>query len=140
MDVSDYSTNHPMCYGNGTVEEFANCIVEQTKDNIKIDSPHTRENRIYYQTIMPSFLPEDGSIGFNETTATIMNITFNTKTSFSVWFMDRNFAFATLNPSIAPRVDLTIKEPGLTIYIYLKVKRKYWIIEPNLHFILFMGV
>ena len=89
-----------MCYGNETVEHFANCIVEHSKDNIKMDKPHTRKDRILYETVLPSFLPEDGSIGFSETTATIMNISFHTNTSFNVWFMDRNFAFPTLNPSI----------------------------------------
>ena len=132
MDVSAYSTNQPMCHGNGTVEEFANCIVEHTKDNIKMDNPHTRGNRIYYENVMPSLLPEDGSIGFNETTATIMSITFNTKTTFSVWFMDRNFAFLTLNPSITPREDLAIKEPGVTIYIFLKVREKLSFINGQL--------
>ena len=113
-----------MCYGNQTVGEFANCIVEHTKDNIKMDKPHTRENRVNYVNVLSSFLPEDGSIGFSETTATNMNISFNTNTSFSVWFMDRNFAFATMNPSIIPRETLDVKEPGVVVFIYLKVREK----------------
>ena len=115
-----------MCYGNETVEQFANCIVEHSKDNIKMDKPHTREDRILYETVLPSFLPEDGSIGFSETTATIMNISFHTNTSFNVWFMDRNFAFPTLNPSIVPRESLEINQPGAIIFIYLKVRRRYY--------------
>ena len=121
VDLSDYKDLQPMCFGNETVEEFANCIVEHTKNNIKMDNPHTRANRVYYENVMPSFLPEDGAIGFNETTATLMNISFNTNTSFTVWFMDRNFAFSTLNPSISPRAALDINQPGVVIFIYLKV-------------------
>ena len=124
MDLSDYIYPGPICYGNVTVEEFADCIVEHTKDNIKMDKPHTRENRIYYENVIPSFLPEDGSIGFNETTSATMSIIFNTKTSFTVWLMDRNFSFSTLNPSIAPREELKIKQHGLVIYIFLKVREK----------------
>ena len=125
MDVADYKDSQPMCNrnGNGTVEEFANCIVEHTVDNIKMDKPHTREDRIYYENVMPSFLPVDGSIGFNATTATSMNITFTTNTTYSVWFMDRNFAFSTINPSISPRETLAIVDSGVLIFIFLKVRK-----------------
>ena len=129
VDLSDYKDRQPMCHGNETVEEFANCIVEHTKDNIKMDNPHTRSNRVYYENVMPSFLPEDGAIGFNETTATLMNISFSTNTSFTVWFMDRNFAFSTLNPSISPRAALDINQPGVVIFIYLKVREKLSLIK-----------
>ena len=97
-----------------------------TKANLKIDKPHTRADRIYYENVIPSFLPDDGSIGFNDTAATSLNISFTTNTSsYSVWFMDRNFAILTLNPSISPRESLLIKEPGVIIYIFLKVSGKY---------------
>ena len=125
VDVSDYSSRLPMCNVNLTVEEFANCIKEHTKANLNMDKPHTRADRIYYENVMPSFLPDDGSIGFNETTATSLNISFTTNTSYSVWFMDRNFAILTLNPSISPRESLLIKESGVIIYIFLKVSGKY---------------
>ncbi len=125
VDLADYKDMQPMCNGNETVEEFANCIDEHTVNNIKMDKPHTRANRIYYVNVMPSFLPVDGSIGFNETTATSIYITFTTNTTYSVWFMDRNFAFSTLNPSISPRETLAIKEPGVLIYIFLKVKERH---------------
>ena len=46
MDVAAYKDSQPMCNGNETVEEFANCVVENTVDNIKMDKPHTREDRI----------------------------------------------------------------------------------------------
>ena len=125
-----------MCYGNETVEEFAKCTVEHTIDNIKMDKPHTRENRIYYENVVSSFLPEDGSIGFSETTALTMNISFHTNTSFSVWLMDRNFAFATMNPSITPRETLEINQPGVVFFIYLKVKEHVMILyKSGLNFI-----
>ena len=124
VDLADYSSGQPMCNGNKTVDEFANCIVENTKANLKMDKPHKRTNKIYYENVMPLFLPDDGSIGFNESTAASLNISFTTNTSYSVWFMDRNFAFATLNPSISPRETLLIKDSGVVIFIYLKVKRK----------------
>ena len=123
MDLSDYKVSQLICNGNETVEEFSNCIVEHTVDNIKMDKPHKRENIIFYENVVPSFLPVDGSIGFNETTATSMNITFTTNTTYSVWFMDRNFAFGTLNPSISPRETMTIKDSGVLIYIFLKVRK-----------------
>ena len=49
VDVADYKDSQPMCNrnGNGTVEEFANCIVEHTVDNIKMDKPHKRAYRIW---------------------------------------------------------------------------------------------
>ena len=124
VDLADYSSGQPMCNGNITIDEFANCIEENTKANLKMDKPHSRTNKIYYENVMPLFLPDDGSIGFNESTATSLNISFTTNTSYSVWFMDRNFAFATLNPSISPRETLLIKDSGVLIFIYLKVKRK----------------
>ena len=124
VDLAAYKDSHPICNGNETVEEFANCVVENTVDNIKMDKPHTREDRIYYENVMPSFLPVDGSIGFNATTATSMNITFTTNTTYSVWFMDRNFAFATLNPSISPRETMAIKESGVIIFVFLKVRKR----------------
>ena len=123
MDLAVYTDSQPMCNGNETVEEFLKCVVENTVDNIKMDKPHTRAVRIYYENVMPSFLPVDGSIGFNETTATSMNITFTTNTTYSVWFMDRNFAFGTLNPSISPRETMAIKDSGVLIYIFLKVRK-----------------
>ena len=123
MDLAVYTDSQPMCNGNETVDEFLNCVVENTVDNVKMDKPHTRADRIYYENVMPSFLPVDGSIGFNETTATSMNITFTTNTTYSVWFMDRHFAFATLNPSISPRETMTIKDSGVLIYIFLKVRK-----------------
>ena len=125
VDLSDYSSDSQMCNGNRTVDEFANCIVEHTKDNLKMDKPNTRGNRIYYENVMPSFLPDDGSIGFNETTATYLDISFTTNTSYTVWFMDRNFAFSTLNPSISPRETLLIKDSGVLIHIFLKVRGQF---------------
>ena len=125
VDLSDYSSGPQMCNGNITVDEFADCIVEHTKDNLKMDKPNTRGNRIYYENVMPSFLPDDGSIGFNETTATYLDISFTTfNTSYTVWFMDRNFAFSTLNPSISPRETLLIKDSGVLIHIFLKVSSR----------------
>ena len=123
VDVAAYKDSQPMCNGNETVEEFANCVVENTVDNIKMDKPHTRGDKIYYENVMPSFLPDDGSIGFNEISATSMFITFTTNTTYSVWFMDRNFAFLTLNPSITPRETITIKDSGVIIFIFLKVRK-----------------
>ena len=125
VDVSDYSSGLSMCNVNLTVDEFANCIVEHTKANLKMDKPHTRADRIYYENVMPSFLPDDGSIGFNATTATSLNISFTTNTSYAVWFMDRNFAFSTLNPSISPRETLLIKDSGVLIHIFLKVRGQF---------------
>ena len=124
MDVAAYKDSQPMCNGNETVEEFANCVVENTVDNIKMDKPHTRGDKIYYENVMPSFLPVDGSIGFNFNTATSMNITFTTNTTYAVWFMDRNFAFATLNPSISPRETMAIKDSGVIIFVFLKVRKR----------------
>ena len=121
MDLAAYKDSQPMCNGNETIEEFANCVVENTVDNIKMDKPHTRADKIYYENVMPLFLPVDGSIGFNETTATSMNITSTTNTTYSVWFMDRNFAFGTLNPSISPRETMALKDSGVIIFIFLKV-------------------
>ena len=112
--------------------DFANCIVEHTKGNLKMDKPHTRTNKIYDENVMPSFLPDDGSIGFNEPTAASLNISFTTNTSYSVWFMDRNFAFSTLNPSISPRAALDINQPGVVIFIYLKVREKLALINGQL--------
>ena len=84
---------------------------------------------------MPSFLPVDGSIGFNSTTATSIYISFTTNTTYSVWFMDRNFAFATLNPSISPRETLAIKDSGVIIFIFLKVRKRQTLIQINLLYI-----
>ena len=124
MDLSAYKeASQLICNGNGTVEEFSKCIVEHTVDNIKMDKPHKRENNIYYENVMPSFLPVDGSIGFNSTTATSIYISFTTNTTYAVWFMDRNFAFLTLNPSISPREAMTIKDSGVIIFIFLKVRK-----------------
>ena len=135
MDLSDYKASQPKCNGNETVEEFSKCIVEHTVDNIKMDKPHKRENIIYYVNVMPSFLPVDGSIGFNSTTATSIYISFTTNTTYSVWFMDRNFAFPTLNPSIAPRETMTIKDSGVIIFIFLKERKRQTQIQINLLYI-----
>ena len=135
VDLADYKDMQPMCNGNETVEEFANCIVENTVDNVKMDKPHTRADRIYYENVMPSFLPVDGSIGFNSTTATSIYISFTTNTTYAVWFMDRNFAFLTLNPSISPREAMTIKDSGVIIFIFLKVRKRQTLIQINLLYI-----
>ena len=123
-NLSDYKDKEPMCNGIGTVEDFANCIKSNTRDNVEIDKPHTRKNRIYRENVLPFFLPTDGSIGFNDTTSLHLTLGLSPNTSFSIWFMDRKFAFSTLNPSISPRTSITIKNSGFLLFLYLKVTAK----------------
>lgn len=126
--MTDYETptgddrENKICFGNATVEEFSNCIEENTRDFVKCSRPHHRSNRIYKETVLPFIQPLNGSIGFNETSSMDLLIDSSSNTSYTIWFVDRNFAFNTMNPLVAPRTFLVLKPKGVFMILYLKVK------------------
>ena len=123
-NMSDYTdTEHQLCDGNKTLEDFVNCVEVNTREFVNLDKPYHKTNRIYRENVMPVIQPFDGSIGFNETTA--LHLTLKSNTSYNLFFTDKSFAFVTLNPSLTPRSFLTVKESNLIIVLYLKVERAF---------------
>ena len=122
MNMTDYEIqDNTKCIGNGSVQDFANCIEENTKDYVKCLKPHKRSNRVYQEAVVPVIQPLNGSIGFNETSSMSLVIDAGLNTTYSIWVFDNSFAFFSPNPLVAPRTFLLIK-PSNYIIMYLKVK------------------
>ena len=112
-----------MCDGNGTVEYFAKCVEENTREFISFihcDKPHHKINRVYLRDVCSVIHPFDGSIGLNETTA--MKLTLKANSSYTITIMDKSFAFLSSNPSLTPRSAITVKDTDNHIIVFLKVK------------------
>ena len=109
-----------MCDGNGTVEDFAKCVEENTREFIHCDKPHHKINRVYLRDVCSVIHPFDGSIGLNETTA--MKLTLKANSSYTITVMDKSFAFLSSNPSLTPRSAITVKDTDNHIIVFLKVK------------------
>ena len=121
-ESSGDNRDNTMCFGNGSVKDFANCIKENTRDYVKCSKPHLRSKRIYKEAVVPVIQPLDGSIGFNETSAMRLFIDASLNTSYTIWFFDKSFAFNSPNPLVAPRTFLILKPTSVYIIMYLKVK------------------
>ena len=125
--MTDYESSgdtwdNKMCFGNGSVNDFANCIKENTRDYVKCSKPHVRSKRIYKEAVVPVIQPLAGSIGFNETSSMNVVIDASFNTSYTIWFSDKSFAFYSPNPLVAPRTFLMLKPKSVYIIMYIKVK------------------
>ena len=126
VNMTDYEIpDHAKCIGNGSVQDFANCIEENTRDYVKCDKPHKRSIRIYDEAVVPVIQPLNGSIGFNETSSMSLVIDPSFNTTYSIWFFDQSFSFFSPNPLVVPRTFLILK-PSSYIILYLKVKIGQW--------------
>lgn len=117
------SPGHTKCFGNGSVQDFANCI-EDTRDYVKCTKPHKRSKRVFQEAVVPVIQPLNGSIGFNETSSMRLEIDASLNTTYSIWFYENNFAFFSSNPLVAPRSFLLIKPTSFLIIMYLEVNMR----------------
>ena len=123
--MTDYEStgngrDNTMCIGNKTFKDFTNCVDENTRDYVQCSKPCVRSNRIFKESVVSVIQPLDGSIGFNETSE--MSLVIDANTSYTVSFYDKNFAFASTNPLVAPRTFFMLKPTSVFIIMYLKVK------------------
>ena len=127
VNLTDYESSgngqdNTKCIGNGTLKDFSNCVEENTRDYVKCSKPCVRSNNIFKESVVPVIQPLDGSIGFNETSQMILAINTDVNSSNGISFYDKNFAFASPNPMVAPRTFFMLKSTSMFVIMYLKVK------------------
>ena len=127
VNLTDYESSgtgrgNTMCIGNETLKDFTNCVEENTRDYVQCSKPCVKSNRIYKESVVSVIQPCDGSIGFNETSQMSLAINIDANTSYSILFYDKNVAFASTNPLVAPRTSFMLKPTSVFVILYLKVK------------------
>ena len=108
-----------LCDGMDDLQEFQNCIEENTTSFVKSDKPAEITPFIFSQTIGWTIIPSLGSIGFNETTS--MQLIYEPNTDYYLFIYAPSFAFPNVNPSVSPKTFVKIRNTDQYIIIFLKV-------------------